>query len=174
MRSFVKGLQSMWEHILLWKEHQIWRWWIFASGIHSVWTNSSIITYHLPIFKSIVAFMYKSLWSWCSMRSDLVDGCTNVTSQLHSGTWIPVSVETAQNWLHEMGFEVLTGIFIDGHEWPEVVASRVEFFRQMVKNRFLAFYKCTNRRSTKGPPWWPTLDRHFQKRIMYVDDPIRA
>ena len=53
--------------------------------------------------------------------------------------WIPVSVETAQNRLHEMGFDVLTGIFIDGHEWPEVVASRVEFFHQMVKLDFLHF-----------------------------------
>lgn len=41
-----------------------------------------------------------------------------------------VSVETAHTWLHHLGFEVLIpkkGIFIDGHERPDVVASREMF-----------------------------------------------
>jgi len=53
-----------------------------------------------------------------------------------------VSVETARTWLHHLGFEVLTpkkGIFIDGHERPDVVASRETFLRKMVKIGFLHF-----------------------------------
>ena len=35
-----------------------------------------------------------------------------------------MSVETARKWLHELGFEILQrskGVFIDGHERPDVV-----------------------------------------------------
>ena len=58
--------------------------------------------------------------------------------QFHPGSGFPqkVSVETSRKWPHEMGFEVLSpkkGIFIDGHEQPDVVASREEFLRKMVK-----------------------------------------
>lgn len=38
-----------------------------------------------------------------------------------------ISVETARNWLHDMGFEVLTankGIFVDGYERPDAVKSQ--------------------------------------------------
>ena len=41
-----------------------------------------------------------------------------------------VSVETARKWLHELRFEILQqskGVFIDGHEHPDVVESRVKF-----------------------------------------------
>ena len=49
-------------------------------------------------------------------------------STLEPGFPCKVSVETAQKWGYEMGFEVLharKGIFIDGHERPDIVASRV-------------------------------------------------
>ena len=45
-----------------------------------------------------------------------------------------VSVETARKWLHELGFDVLQmskGVFIDGHEHPDVVESREKFLRKM-------------------------------------------
>ena len=51
-----------------------------------------------------------------------------------------VSVETARKWLHEMGFEILQrskGVFIDGHERPDVVESRVKFLRTMTECGFL-------------------------------------
>ena len=38
-----------------------------------------------------------------------------------------ISVETARNWLHKLGFEVLTakkGCFVDGHERADVVEYR--------------------------------------------------
>jgi len=62
------------------------------------------------------------------------------SSTLEPGFPRRTSVETARKWLHEMGFEVLTarkGIFIDGHERPDVVASRMTFLRKMVKIGFL-------------------------------------
>ena len=51
-----------------------------------------------------------------------------------------VSVETARKWLHELGFEILQlskGVFIDGHERPDVVESRVKFLKTMTECGFL-------------------------------------
>ena len=51
-----------------------------------------------------------------------------------------VSVETARKWLHELGFSVLQmskGVFIDGHERPDVVESREKFIRKMTECGFL-------------------------------------
>ena len=51
-----------------------------------------------------------------------------------------VSVETARKWLHQLGFEILQmskGVFIDGHERPDVVESRVQFLRKMTECGFL-------------------------------------
>ena len=42
-----------------------------------------------------------------------------------------VSVETARKWLHELGFELAKGVFIDGHDRSDVVESRVKFLRTM-------------------------------------------
>ena len=50
------------------------------------------------------------------------------------------ALETSRKWLHMLGFEVLNpkkGIFIDGHEHPDVVQYRKEFLRRMVKIGFL-------------------------------------
>jgi len=46
-----------------------------------------------------------------------------------------ISVETARNWLHKLGFEVLTakkGCFVDGHERADVVEYRQKFLQKMV------------------------------------------
>ena len=51
-----------------------------------------------------------------------------------------VSVETARKWLHALGFEILQrskGVFIDGHERPDVVESRVKFRKTMTECGFL-------------------------------------
>jgi len=76
-------------------------------------------------------------------------------STLEPGFPRKISVETAWKWLHKMGFEVLQarkGIFNNGHERPDVVASHKEFLRRMVKiRRVSAFYECSNRGCTKGP-----------------------
>ena len=51
-----------------------------------------------------------------------------------------VSVETARKWLHALGFEILQrskGVYIDGHEHPDVVESRVKFLKTMTECGFL-------------------------------------
>ena len=51
-----------------------------------------------------------------------------------------VSVETARKWFHDLGFDVLQmskGVFIDGHERPDVVESREKFIRKMTECGFL-------------------------------------
>lgn len=51
-----------------------------------------------------------------------------------------VSVQTARKWLHELGFKVLDknkGVYIDGHERPDVVQYRNRFLRQLVAGGFL-------------------------------------
>ena len=51
-----------------------------------------------------------------------------------------VSVETARKWLHDLGFNVLQmskGVFIDGHERPDVVESRERFLKKMTECGFL-------------------------------------
>ncbi len=51
-----------------------------------------------------------------------------------------ISVQTSRRCLHELGFEVLDkkkGIYIDGHERPDVVQHRKRFLRQLVVGEFL-------------------------------------
>ena len=51
-----------------------------------------------------------------------------------------MSVETARKCLHDLGFDVLRmskGVFIDGHERPDVVESRKQFLRKMMECGFL-------------------------------------
>ena len=48
-----------------------------------------------------------------------------------------VSVETARKWLHELGLQMSKGVFIDGHERPDVVESRERFLRKMTECGFL-------------------------------------
>jgi hypothetical protein len=61
-------------------------------------------------------------------------------STLEPGYPRRVSVETARKWLHDLGFDVLhmsKGVFIDGHERPDVVESREKFLRTMTECGFL-------------------------------------
>lgn len=54
-----------------------------------------------------------------------------------------------------MGFEVLTarkGIYVDGHEWPDIIESRNTFFRKMVKNMLLAFTNAPTEESRQALP----------------------
>ena len=75
-----------------------------------------------------------------------------------------------------MGFEVLTarkGIFIDGHERPDVVASRVEFLRKMVKIGFLHFTNAPTEGAQKAlfnDIDAPTLDRRSKTVIFFHDE----
>ena len=51
-----------------------------------------------------------------------------------------ISVQTARSWLHELGFQVLDkkkGVYIDGHERPDVVQHRKRFPWQLVACGFL-------------------------------------
>ena len=51
-----------------------------------------------------------------------------------------ISVETSRKWLHELGFEVLSGdkgMFFDGHERDDVVEERKVFLTKMVEVGFL-------------------------------------
>ena len=61
-------------------------------------------------------------------------------SCLESGYPRKVSIETAHQWLHQLGFEVLSatkGAYFDGHERQDVIASRKEFLKEMVTQGFL-------------------------------------
>ena len=51
-----------------------------------------------------------------------------------------ISVETARKWLHQLGFEVLSGdkgMFFDGHERDDVVEERKMFLSKMIEVGFL-------------------------------------
>ena len=51
-----------------------------------------------------------------------------------------VGVETARQWLHHLGFEVLSarkGAYFDGHEREDVVQARIVFLEEMIKVGFL-------------------------------------
>ena len=61
-------------------------------------------------------------------------------STLEPGFPRSISVETARKWLHDLGFDVLQmskGVFIDGHERPDVMESRKQFLRKMTECGFL-------------------------------------
>ena len=94
---------------------------------------------------------------------------------LEPGFQQKVSVETARTWLHHLGFEVLTpkkGIFIDGHERPDVVASRKTILRKMVKIGFLHFTNAPTEEAQKAIPAdidAPTLERR-PKTVVFCHD----
>ena len=95
-----------------------------------------------------------------TLNMNTMDFCKWVNKTLfHNSTLEPgfpckVSVETAQKWVHEMGFEVphaRKGIFIDGHERPDIVASCV-FLRKMVKVGFLYLMDAPTEETQKSLP----------------------
>ena len=86
-----------------------------------------------------------------------------------------VSVETARKWLHDLGFEILQrskGVFIDGHERPDVVESRVKFLRTMTECGFL---RADNAPTEEAARALPTDVTHMskeegEKRIVWFHD----
>ena len=66
-----------------------------------------------------------------------------------------MSLGTARKWLHDLGFDVLhmsKGVFIDGHEQPDVVESRVKFLRKMTECGFLRPDKAPNEEASRALP----------------------
>ena len=65
--------------------------------------------------------------------------CQLCSETLEPGYPQKISVETAQRWFHELGFEVLAakGCFVDGHECQDVVEYRDTFLRKIVSLGFL-------------------------------------
>lgn len=97
-------------------------------------------------------------------------------STLEPGFPRRISVETARKWLHEMGFEVLTakkGIFVDGHERPDVVESRAKFLRKMVKLGFLHFTNAPTEQAARALPEDvepPILERRDKTVVFFHDE----
>ena len=87
-----------------------------------------------------------------------------------------ISVETARKWLHEMGFEVLTarkGIFVNGHERPDVIESREKFLRKMVKVGSLHFTNAPTKQAGRALPEDvepPVLERREKTVIFFHDE----
>lgn len=74
--------------------------------------------------------------SFCSW----VNECLLPNACLEPGFLRKISVETARQWLHHLGFEVLSstkGAYFDGHERPDVIASRKQFLNDMIAVGFL-------------------------------------
>ena len=76
----------------------------------------------------------------------------------------------------ELGFEVITprkGIFIDGHERPDVVEARTAFLRRMVKLGFLSLTNAPTPEATKAIPTDiepPTEDRRSKTVFFFHDE----
>ena len=96
-------------------------------------------------------------------------------STLEPGFPRNVSLSTSLRWLHHLGFEVLSpkkGVFVDGHERPDVVAQRKEFLRKLVKIGFLHFTDAPTPEAAKALPTdieSPTIDRR-EKLIVFCHD----
>ena len=76
-------------------------------------------------------------------------------STLEPGFPRTVSLTTSLRCLHHLGFLVLTpkkGVFVDGHERPDVVAQRKEFLRKVMKIGFLQFTDAPTPEAAKALP----------------------
>ena len=74
---------------------------------------------------------------------------------LEPGFHHKISLETTRLWLHHLGFEVLTvrkGIFIDGHERPDVIDARKLILRKMTKLGFLHITNAPTKDAMKALP----------------------
>lgn len=70
-----------------------------------------------------------------------VNNCLLPSSDLRDSFPKSIGYETARVWMHELGFRVINkkkGIFIDGHERPDVVEYRRKFIRRMIACGMLA------------------------------------
>ena len=86
-----------------------------------------------------------------------------------------ISIETARLWLHHLGFEVLTarkGIFIDGHERPDVVDARKVFLRKLTKIGFLHFTAAPTEEAAKALPSvdCPTSEQRAKTVVFFHDE----
>ena len=96
-------------------------------------------------------------------------------STLEPGFPRSVSLSTALRWLHHLGFEILSpkkGVFIDGHERPDVVAQRNEFLRKVIKIGFLHFTDAPTPEASTAVPTDiepPTAERRA-KLVVFCHD----
>ena len=86
-----------------------------------------------------------------------------------------IGVETARLWLHHLGFEVLTarkGIFIDGHERPDVIETRTLFLRKMIKLGFLHFTNAPTEDAMRALPDVdaPTNERRLKTVVLFHNE----
>ena len=86
-----------------------------------------------------------------------------------------ISIETARLWLHHLGFEVLKaqkGIFIDGHERPDVVDARKVFLRKLTKIGFLHFTAAPTEEAAKALPSvdCPTSEQRAKTVVFFHDE----
>ena len=86
-----------------------------------------------------------------------------------------VSVTTCRRWLLAMGFEVITprkGIFIDGHERPDVVEARSASLRRMVKLGLLNSLNIPTDDAQKAIPhdMEPPTAKKCEKTIFFFHD----
>ncbi len=78
--------------------------------------------------------------------------------------------------MHELGFEVLTakkGVFVDGHERPDVVTYRREFLRKMIKIGFLHFTHAPTDEAKKAFPEDiepPILEKRSKLAVFFHDE----
>ena len=105
------------------------------------------------------------------VNKNLLPNCT-----LEPGFPRNISIETGRKWLHNLGFEVLTakkGIFIDGHERPDVISYRTEFLRKMVKIGFLHFTEAPTDDAQKAIPEDidpPPLEKRLKTVVFFHDE----
>ena len=86
-----------------------------------------------------------------------------------------IGLETARLWLHHLGFEVLTaqkGIFIDGHERPDVIETRKLFLRKMTKIGFLHFTNAPTEDAMRALPDVdaPTNETRSKTVVLFHDE----
>ena len=104
-----------------------------------------------------------------------VNECFLPNCTLEPGFPRKISVETARHWLHHLGFEVLTvrkGIFIDGHERPDVIDARKLFLRKMTKIGFLHFTNAPTDDAMRALPDvdCPTNERRAKTVVFFHDE----
>ena len=104
-----------------------------------------------------------------------VNECFLPNCTLEPGFPRKISLETARLWLHHLGFEVLTvrkGIFIDGHERPDVIDARKLFLRKMTKLGFLHFTNAPTEDAMRALPDvdGPTNERRLKTVVFFHDE----
>lgn len=110
------------------------------------------------------------------------DFCQWVNSSLLSSVTLEpgfprsASLSTCKRWLHHMGFDIITpknGIYIDGHERPDVKEAREQYLRRMIKLGFLHFTNAPTLEAaipTDIEP--PTADKREKTIFIFHDETI--